>query len=365
MSRAETRSLACFLTATAALAAAPVPGRADSVLLKSGLRYEPATVMNVADGIIAFRLGSGTLIQKPLAQVDTVKIDGETDFNRGEDLLKEGKSVQAVAAYNQAQKTAAAGWRKALAGYRLLSAAEEAGDVETAVRQWLEIVDAANASEAALALRPRRLAAPRSPGNDRAIALLKAKAGAVKDGAYLQGMHELLAELYELQGSSKQGPAVATRPAEPPQPRAGTNPVTPRGSEEANLRQARLSLQSGRHEEVLQRLEPLLKTFSAAQLPSALYLMGAAQLELSKKEADPDKARTLLLEGGLNLMRVIALFPDSQDVAPALLGAGEVNERLRNLEGARAAYSELVSRRGQSPEAEKAKEALQRLSPDR
>lgn len=361
MSKGKIRSLACFATAAAALAAAPLAGRADSVVLKNGLRYEPATVMRAADGIIAFRLGGGRMIRKSLTRVATVKIDGQTDFNRAEDLLKEGKLTQAVAAYNQAQKTAAVGWRKTLAGYRLLSAAEEARDIETAVKQWLEIVDVANASDGAMAVRPRKLAAPRSAGNDRAIKLLKAKAGVVEDKRHLRAIRELLMDLYEQQGRLQEARALAARLAGQTQPQTDAAPVRPRGSNQANLRLTRLSLKSGRHREVLHRLQPLLKAFSAAELPSAFYLMGAAQLELSKKQRDPDKARALLLESGLNLMRVVALFPDSGDLAGALLRAGEVNERLKNPEGARAVYSELVGRHGRSPEARKAKDALKRL----
>lgn len=349
----------------AALAAGWGVAPADVVVLKSGLRYEPAEVLAVTGGVIAYRLGSGRTIQKPLAEVASVTIDGDGDFNRAEGLLKQGKFVEAVAVYSRAER-AARGWKKTLVRYRLLAAAEAAGDINRAVKQWVEIVDADDASKAALALRPRKLGPRRGAGNDRAINLLEAKGRIVRTPAYLRAIRELLVDLYERQGRLGEARALAaklaggtgqTQPATGQQP-----PIAPTQANGADLRLARLSLRSGRHREVIERLRPRLRGFSAAELPTGLYLLGSAQLGLAKAEADSAQARALLLAGGLNLMRVAVLFPGSEEAPGALLLAGEVNERLKNPEGARAAYSELISRHGKSPEAGKAKEALKRLA---
>ena len=84
-------------------------------------------------------------------------------------------------------------------------------------------------------------------------------------------------------------------------------------------------------------------------------------MALAKAETDGDKARPLLLSAGLNLMRVAAQSGPSDEVPNALLAAGEVNELLKNTEGAKAAYSGVVAKFGNSPAAPKAREALKRL----
>ena len=89
----------------AVLAAAPVAALADAVVLKNRLRYEPVTVEAVADGAIAFRLRSGRAISKSLTEVATIRIDGEGDFNQGEELM----SVAGVHVFSRRYRVAALG----------------------------------------------------------------------------------------------------------------------------------------------------------------------------------------------------------------------------------------------------------------
>ncbi len=76
---------------------------------------------------------------------------------------------------------------------------------------------------------------------------------------------------------------------------------------------------------------------------------------------DPKAARALLLQAGLTLMTVVANSPESDEAADALLAAGAVNERLKNIPAARAAYSAVITRYGDSPAAAKAKAVTAKL----
>ncbi|KKL74465.1 hypothetical protein LCGC14_2064640, partial [marine sediment metagenome] len=115
----------------------------DSVLLTSGLRYEPATVLNAEDGMLSFRVVSGRTVVKSLAQVAVIQLAGDEKFNRAETLARAGKLAEAVAAYNAAARGVGVGWKKALIGYRLVKAAETGGKIADAVSGWLAMMDVA------------------------------------------------------------------------------------------------------------------------------------------------------------------------------------------------------------------------------
>ncbi|MHC4717903.1 MAG: tetratricopeptide repeat protein, partial [Planctomycetota bacterium] len=104
-----------------------------------------------------------------------------------------------------------------------------------------------------------------------------------------------------------------------------------------------------------------LKTFNDKDLPTVLYLIGKAQATMAAKRADTKAARDLRIEAGLNLMRVVALFPDGERVPDALFEAGQISEGLGNKVAARAAYREVMRRYGKTPAAGQAKVALESL----
>ena len=367
--RGTTPVLPGRLLAAVMLLAVPAALQADAIKLKNGLTYTPAVVVKAEDGYIHFRLMSGRVVAKPLSSVARIEIKGLGEFNRAEELAEAKKYRQAVRAYNRAESLASVTWQKQLIRYRLMSVAEAAGDIVSAVKGWLALADAAPGSRGVLALRPRRLPPKGSAANDMAINLLQAKLKAVKLESYRRAILELLVDLYERQGRVEEARKLAARLAGRPKPSPSEQsgprrqPVTPppRGSNEAVLKLARLSLEAGRAAEVVSAIKPRLRRFTMTELPTALYLLGAAQVELAGKEKDAAKARRLYLAGGLNLMRVVAYFPAAEEAPQALLAAGRVNEALGNAAAARAVYSELLGRYRTSPAAAKAKAALERL----
>ena len=70
----------------------------------------------------------------------------------------------------------------------------------------------------------------------------------------------------------------------------------------------------------------------------------------------------MLLDAGLDLMRVVAHFFGSPEAPEALLAAGGVNAQLGNVRAARDAYQEVLKRFADRQEiAQKAKAALESL----
>ncbi len=356
-----------FVFVLAAATAMTTSGAAgDTVLLTNGLNYEKVRVTNAEDGMVSFRLVSRTLI-KSMAEVDVIAIDGMDDFNRAESLLKEGKAAQAMVAYDTASKSAR-GWQKVLIGYRLMPVYERAGQLDKAVALWLAIADEAKGSPGSLAMRPKTLGPPTAAVNDRAIALLLAKAKAVSDPDYLKAIRTSLVDLYERQGKLSEAQKVAAQLAGQTVPNGNgngekgpattTNVAMTAGTTE--LRQASLALKAGQYARTVQFIRPALNGFVAKDLPEALYLLGSAQAALARKEKDPKAARTLLLEGGLNLMRVVASFSASKRAPEALAEVAQVHEQLGNYAAARAAYQTVLTTYADSPAATRAREGLAR-----
>ena len=336
---------------------------ADSIKLTSGVKYPPVTVVGAADGMVQFRIGRRRVLSKPLNEVAEIALVGNDTFNRAETFFRTGKYVEASASYSAAA-AAATGWQKMLIRYRLLAAHEKAEKIDKAVTLWLEIVDAAKASDGSVALRPRNLAPAGSSANDKAIAALAAKVKKVTEASYLEAMRGLLVDLYERQGRLPEAQATAallagkatTRPSGKPGPA-----VAPAGSMPVRLRQAGLALKAGEYKKVVSFVEPALKKYPPTELSTALYLLGGAQLGLARAETKKDKAGQLLLDAGLNLVRVVANYPGSTEAPDALLLAGEVSERLKNFSAAKAAYSAVISRYSRSPAAKKAQAARERI----
>ena len=371
---ARTILIVCGLVWSATGAAT---ARGDGIRLKNGITYEPVQIVKVADGFVTFQfpVRAGRQIIKSLSEVAAVTIGTNADYNRAESLMGQGMHSQALDAFGAAENAARDEWEKTLISYRLLAAADAAAQIDQAVTRWLAIVDKADATDQSLQLCPKNPAPGRSPQNDRAIALLEAKAKQVTSEKFLRQIQRLLVDLYELQGRADQARAlaaklVATAPATGP---AATGPTGERTTDPSSLpprtpasnadtlRAAAVLLDEGRYGEAAAMLRHRLEGLSAVELPAGLLLLGKAQLEMAKSDPDPDKARRLLLESGLNLMRVAACFPKGQEAPEALLAAGEVNERLDNTDAARAAYALLLKRYAGSAVATQARHKLDRL----
>ena len=348
------------------LLAAAGAAHADAVLLKGGLRYDRVTITDTTDGEIHFRVNGGRSTAKDLAKVAALEIPGDGRLNAAEKLVAQGKAKRAIPVYEAALKAASVRWKQRLIRYRLMAASEEAGDVGGAVRMWLEIVEASVVSPSALAARPRRLGPRGDAGHAQAIAALDAKLRKITDPTYVRTVRQLLADLYEREGRLKEAQAIAvllagrsaatspavTAPRVRPGPVAGGN---------ADIHLAKLAMKSGDPGKALRQIEGKLKSFGESDLPAALHVMGKAQAMLARKQADKAAARGMRIEAGLNLMRVAALFGDSEHAPDALLEAGRICQALGNNAAARAAWREVMTRHGKTPQADQAKTALTKL----
>jgi hypothetical protein len=346
---------------------AGVPALADSLTVKNIL-YPNVRVTDVANGEITYEF-NGRNQGKPLADVNHVVLGGQQDFNKAEDAFKAGKFAEAVAAYNETEKSAGRlDWLRRLVRYRRMPAAAAAKMPGQAVADWLDIVDETGGSRAVVITAPDAVAPKGSPENARAIGLLEKRLGAKGDAIFGAKVKQLLLKLYQAEGLNDkammlEGEAPGTAPAGGPNGKAsggGQEPSALAVSVEqvsAQLLEAASRIKLGQYDAAAESIKSKLNRFTSKELPGALVLRGKA-LQLSyEKGGSKDVGK--LKEAGLCFMRVAACFDPSTPQVPEALYLGAMVERaLGNEVAAANALRLLVDRHAASEWAQRAQAAL-------
>ncbi len=337
-----------------ALTAAASAAKADSVTT-GGITYGQVRITAVENSLITFFLASGTKVSKSLLEVTMVSVTDLPELGEAEKLMKAGKAAEAVAAYSKAERIElplGKSWLKLLLAHRKLVAAKKARMIFEATAAWLMVMDANKASKTAIKLSPVA-GTTKSPTNDQAIQLLKAKEDSVNQ-AYASAANRLQIALLNLQGRTDEARRLAGKLAARS---TGTEGV------KSKLAAVASYVKAGEADKALKLLQPLIAECGQLDLPTVMLLLGKTQLILAGKAAGQEKHK-LLCEAGLNFVRVAAFFGSAREEASeALYCAGLVNQRLAkpNISAARAAYGQVIKRYKTTPAAAKAAKALASL----
>jgi hypothetical protein len=360
-----TAGLPAALLAIVAVGAAAA---ADEIYL--GKLPVPTTIVDAKDFVITYRSGGGRIRQKALSEITMLQISGRADFNEGERLLRDGKPAEAAKAYDRAFRNAIQDWLRRLIRYRRLAALDAAGLIDRAAEEWLIVADELNASPASLRARPSTPGEKGSRRNARAIALLAEKLKSVRQKAYQQAASTLLLELYEKEGRHEEAEALIRavgldRPRPEGEPKTRPGPAV--GALAGRLKAAAFLVRRAERQrdaavagEAIRALEADRLRCNRDELETALLLMGRAQM--IAYENSPKKDRELLLQAGLNFMRVATFYPFGRNVPEAMYRAGEVNAALGNQAAALNAFRMVVQRHGDSEFARAAAGAIEGLS---
>ncbi len=340
---------------------------ADSLTIKN-VPYQNVRVIDVSNGRIIYEF-NGRSQEKPLGDVSHVMLVGQRDFNKAEDAFKAGKFAEAVAAYNEAEKsTGKTDWLRRLIHHRRLPAADGAKMTAQAVTDWLGIIDETGGSRAAIAVAPVAVAPKGSSENARAIELLEERIGAKGDAIFRAKVKDLLLKLYKTEGLDDkvmmlQGEAPGTAPAAGSAGKANGGEQKPPALEVSveqasrQLQEAASQIKLGQYDAAAENIKSKLSRFTNSELPGALVLRGKA-LQLSYEKGGAKDVRKLK-EAGLCFMRVAACFDASTPQAPEALYLGAMVERaLGNEVAAANALRMLVDRHAASEWAQRAQAAL-------
>jgi tetratricopeptide (TPR) repeat protein len=366
---------------TIALAATLLGGiaRADEVII-GGLPRR-GSVTGVKDFEVQVRLSSGRQISTGVAGVSKIRIDGQDTFNDAEKLYSQKKYTEAAAMYRRALRSVVQGWMKRLIRYRLLMTLDKAGQINDAVEEWLGLVEEHSYSARSLRARPDNLAKKGSADNAKAIGLLEAKLPRVRDKDFRRAIKAGLLSLYNREGMTDKAAKLAGEELaqgdddDDKTPRRNGNGSKPDiGNLDSKLQAAATIIEQARKSDkltgaqrvekassALRQLKSTVKSMTTGQLAPALLWMGKAQHVIAQHGEDQ---RDMLLQAGLNYMRVVAHFAASKEAPEALMLAGKVNEQLGNKGAARAAYAQVQKVYAKSDYADAAKKAQQRLTTD-
>ena len=342
---------------------------ADEVEVKFGKRYIPYSgvrITDVIDGQVRFMLSSSRSLTKKLSDIRMIGIEELPSFGEAERLVVKGKDwARAVRGYDTAARKATKRWQKMLIAIRRLRALNEALMVDRAVKEWLSLADATDGAVWVLAARPTKQAKRGYPANAAAIAMLEGKrASGKRSKQYDVSIADVLIGLYTRQGLKKKASALAewVRAGGTVPPNGGNAGNGGNGTMSSNggsLASVEALLEDGKAKIALNCIEKDLRTYTRPQLPGALLMRGRAQVLLAK-DAGGQAGGNLLLQAGLNFMRVVVADAKSPEAPEALFEAGRIHTMLPrpNLRAARAAYRKVIANYPKSAAAAKARRAL-------
>lgn len=336
--------------------------RADTVMVGK-LPYSDAMIVSVEDGELLFRASNSNDVKKALSDITKITLVGQEDFNQAETLYAAGKYAEAASAYDQVGSGKA--YLPALVKYRRLLALRQTSRIDRSTREWLGVMEETKGSAVSVSLRPAKLAEKGSSANASAISSLKARVSSTRVDAERNAIRQLLLELYKAEGDDAAAGKLAQEIAGLGSGDSGTNTgtgteTTAVGGTLSGKTQALLLLiQNGKAKMVQDEIQGGLKGYTAAELPTALYLLGMAQYAVASGTTGKEAMNKLKTEAGVNFMRVAVLFRGAKEAPESLFMAGKICADLGNKTGAVQAWHAVVESYPTSPWCPKARDAVE------
>lgn len=348
--------------------------------------------------VVAIKLASRRTIKKNLADISQIVAEDNDALTEAEAAVKEKRYEEASALYDKALKNARTTWMKRLIGIRRFQALGKSEKIDKSVAEWIKRCDESPAA-IELKIAPAGFAPKSSEANKRGIAALEKKIKTLeknldRNKAYITALLNLKMKIQE--ANENQDAVVFTvtqieavtagqpRPTETPAKKpvakpaaesaaapAAATPDAPELELKTNVGWKNLDAlegllkagKAGKAGAVIEKIQAGLGKYDSKQLPSALLLLGKAQLQ--KFDADGKTDKKLPVAAGLNFMRVYACFGKAPQAPEALYLAGIANEIIGDDNAAERAMKKLVVEYSQTdPENEfvvKAKKKLTEL----
>ncbi|MCP4403645.1 MAG: hypothetical protein GY801_40865 [bacterium] len=284
----------------------------------------------------------------------------------------------AIQAYEAASAKEAGGYIKSIIDFRLLSALNEARSIDKATVKWLQLADREKAAEAILACYPKKLPKkgdarnaraitlldsrvrglkklPKKGDarNARAITLLDSRVRGLKDKNYTVVALKLLVHLLRHEGrESEIGPLLGD-----PRFERIKDP-------ELELLKAQGLLAKKDYAKAESVVNGVLHDLKWESLPEALMIRGKAVLARSGTVTDKEKKQAIMLDAGVDFMRVYTQFSNSPLAGEALYLTGMIMTNLPegpNMGAARKAWETVARDYAGTSIGQKAKGALEKI----
>ncbi len=324
------RTVWWVLLSLVAWASMVVSARADEVRRADGHPpYVGVEIVGFENGELAFRVNThGNVIRKPLAEIAAISVDNQAAFNQGERLFDGREYAKCIRPFERARRQARQQWLVDLIDVRLLTAYDETGRFDRAVRTFLELLPRAPAE--ALFRRPVNIPKAGSEYNRIAFGLISQAEKRIQDPTLLR--HVKLLKLDVLW--AEKSPAARALAAELDGVAPASQPSRRLVSQVERL--TRL-VEMGRYERALPLIETAMTQAPADGLDTLLMLQ--AKCELATAESDDQ-----LKQAALTAMRVVVHYERSRSLAEALFVAAKAHQRLRLVRRAMTLYRDCSDR---------------------
>jgi tetratricopeptide (TPR) repeat protein len=341
---------------------------ADSLVV--GQRQWPnVKIQWVQDGKVRFTAADGSQQAVPIPTVTRLQVDLRDDLNRGEQLRAEGKTAEAMAAYEAALRIESRNDLGGFLRYRLMDLAGRSGQLDRAVEMFRDLVKQPDFHAVVKDWRPQNVAAVRPKVREAAIAELEDGLRQIKTGLASESVRELR-DFIRAHAAAPAGAAAGEAPGpggvEAPGPGgvesvgdvgAGTD-SGPAGQMAQTAWPGLAALQRGRYDQALQAADQALAQEGLPRdtLAEALYVRGVALWHLAG-----DRSRAL--EAGWALARLLVEFPASPHVPECQYYLGLVHEKLGRTVQARLLLQQALNSAGASADVkERARKALSEMT---
>jgi len=310
--------LAALLGAVVGLAAASAD--ADTLII-DGLEYADVQVVGVEDGNLLFLNAGGREVKMALLRVNQIYLDRHPQIEQAVALAERGQYPRAVTKLKEVQQPER--WLRPWLNHRLTLYADKAGDAQTAVRAYLEMVSQPGTPSAYFGRPPL---ASLEAADDRVKKQLAARLGdAASNLDERHPAREYVRQLLVLAGDDS---AAADKVREQMNG-AGAAGLVFTNTLERNDPITQL-LVDGQYEEAAKAIMAVMDDPVAGGGARRLYQLGLAQRGQADKAAEAgevDKAQKLYRDAGLSFMRVVAHYPHPQlgYKGPALLEVGYIH----------------------------------------
>src|SRR5690606_13602860 len=128
----------------AAMAAVAPLGLADAIHRPAGT-LNNIRVLGIEGSQIQFINPAGAQARQDLDRITRLELDNEHAFNEAEVAFTEGKWDAAITGYERTLRSTNKDWLRQYVGLRLFNTAEKAGQAESSIRAYIEIVRTAPA----------------------------------------------------------------------------------------------------------------------------------------------------------------------------------------------------------------------------
>jgi len=321
------------LTVITLVIALATAAQADSVKV-SGFWIDNVTVETITEGQIVFTTNTGGRVQQPLNKLTGLKVDAYPALAEAETALENENFEDAASKLQAVREEADEPWLDQYVSWRLVQARSSTGDAVGAVEVYASLVR--GGAEAHFLQEPPVKAVRAADGADKQAIVRTVQTA--KQRVDSTAFEKHLQPLLDAASADTAADGDAGEPAQPAGADGSADDSA--GGDSAVVLPSDIEndtttnhLRDGEFDAALESVQQTLA--GAGTLSLGLYQKGMAELGKAENTGDTKMYKN----AGLSFMRVIAYFPNSRYVGPALVEIGYVHAKIGRTDKARDLYN--------------------------